>query len=136
MLTNYKMSSTTTIATTSIAITTIIIANYNITLIFPPLLLLALLANPTRAIVALSRLPPLRVPILQTSYTINYAWPINLKAELSQITSQVYIIICTYYTSKSGIWVLYVVIASFFNRSYFNCYYSNKGTRYSFYKYL
>jgi len=103
MLTNYKMSSTTTIATTSIAITTIIIANYSITLILPPLLLLALLANPTRAIVALSRLPPLRVPILQTSYTINYAWPINLKAELSQITSQVYTIICTHYTSKSGI---------------------------------
>jgi len=81
------MSFITIIAIAFATITTIIIANYNITLILLTLPLLALLANPTRAIVALSRLPPLRVPILQISCTINRARPTNLKAELSQITS-------------------------------------------------
>jgi len=130
------MSFTTTIATASAAIAATVVANYGATLVLPPPPLLALLANPTRAIVALSRLPPLRVLILQTSRTINCARPTNLEAELSQITSQVRAIICIYCASGSGIWVLCVVVASFFSKSYFNCYYSSKGACYSFCKYL
>jgi hypothetical protein len=103
MLIDRKMSFTTTIAATFATTTTTITANYSATLVLPPLPLPALLANPTCAIVALSRLPPLRVPILQTSRTINCARLTNLEAELGQITSQVYATICIYYTSKSGI---------------------------------
>ena len=80
------MSFTTAIAAASATITAAIAANYNATLLLPPLLLLlllALLTNPTYTIVAFSCLSPLHVPVLQTSCTINYAWPANLKAKLS-----------------------------------------------------
>jgi hypothetical protein len=64
MLTNYKMSFTIAIAATFAAIIAIIVANYSATLVLPLLPLLALLANPTRAIVALSYLSPLYVLVL------------------------------------------------------------------------
>jgi len=71
------MSFITAIAAAFATIAATIIANYSATLpppLPPPLPpLLALLANPTRAIIALSCLPPLRVLIFQTGYTINCA---------------------------------------------------------------
>jgi len=68
----------------------------------PPLLLplamplLPLLANPTRAIIALALLATCYVLALQTGYIINRARLTNLKAKLSQISSQVYAIIYIY----------------------------------------
>jgi hypothetical protein len=73
MLMDCKMSFITAIAAAFATITATIIANYSATLPPPLPPLLALLANPTRAIIALSCLPPLRVLILQTGYTINCA---------------------------------------------------------------
>jgi hypothetical protein len=103
MLTVYRMSSSTAATTIAIAITATTAAMaVNFAANLPPPLP-PLPARPTRAIVALSRLPPLRVPALRPGRTINRARPANLKAELGQIVGQVCATKCIYYTSGSGV---------------------------------
>ncbi|RDL30659.1 uncharacterized protein BP5553_10004 [Venustampulla echinocandica] len=90
----------------------------------------ALPARPTNAMLALTRLPPVRNTILRPGRTFrSAAQSANTEAALAQAVGSIAVVQCTHCSRSSGIWVGCVVVAGFLSGSCANGHYGSEGAR-------
>ena len=92
-------------------------------------------AQPTRAMVALFRMPTQRAPAPRQGRMVTTARASNLEAYYGQYTGKVNVPECTHCAGGSGPWTLCVSVAGHFRGSCANCHYGSEGARCSLRKY-
>ena len=85
----------------------------------------------------LNILLPVRNPVLRARYILNISQTSNLEAYLGQFIGEIRDNNNEYrhYIRGSGPWVSDITVNTLLSGSCYNCYYNNKGPRYSLHKF-